>query len=48
MTGKKHKVGKKHKAHKDHRGHKGTKVLPAHMLGKSLHKKGGRKRSRKL
>ena len=35
-----HKVGRK-------RGHKGTKVVPAHMLGKSLHKKGGRKRSHK-
>jgi hypothetical protein len=41
------KVGHK-KAHKGHkRGHKGTTVLPAHMLGKSLHKKTGRKRSRK-
>ena len=40
----KHKVGKK-ASHKGRRkGHKGTHVLPAHMLGKSLHKKGGRKR----
>ena len=31
----KHKVGKKHKGH--------TKVVPAHMLGKTHHKKGGRK-----
>lgn len=35
-----HKVGSK-------KGHKGTKVVPAHMLGKSLHKKTSRKRSRK-
>ncbi len=41
------KVGHK-KAHKGHRrGHKGTTVLPAHMLGKSLTKKVGRKRTRK-
>lgn len=40
------KVGKKRVSHrKAHKG--GTKVLPAHMLGKSLHKKVGRKRSRK-
>ncbi len=42
-----HKVGHK-KAHKGHRrGHKGTTVLPAHMLGKSLTKKVGRKRGGK-
>jgi hypothetical protein len=40
------KVGHKN-AHKGHRGHKGTTVLPAHMLGKSLTKKVGRKRTRK-
>ena len=41
------KVGHK-KAHKVHRhGHKGTTVLPAHMLGKSLTKKVGRKRGGK-
>ena len=44
MAGKK-KVGKKHRGSK--KGHKGTTVLPAHMLGKSLHKKAGRKRSHK-
>jgi hypothetical protein len=43
MAGK--KVGRKHKGRKSHKGH--TSVMPAHMLGKSLHKKGGRKRSRK-
>jgi hypothetical protein len=35
------KVGKKHG-----RKHKGTKVLPEHM-GKTMHKKVGRKRSRR-
>ena len=40
------KVGHK-KSHKGRRGHKGTQVLPAHMFGKSLHKKVGRKRTRK-
>ena len=40
------KVGHKN-AHKGHRGHKGTTVLPAHMLGKSLTKKVGRKRGGK-
>lgn len=45
MSGKK-RVGKKHVSHR-RKGHKGTTVLPAHLLGKSLHKKTGRKRSRK-
>ena len=40
------KVGHKN-AHKGHRSHKGTTVLPAHMLGKSLTKKVGKKTSRK-
>ena len=40
------KVGHKN-AHKRHRVHKGTTVLPAHMLGKSLTKKVGRKRGGK-
>ena len=41
-----HKVAKKNvKRHS--RKHKGTTVLPAHMLGKSLTKKVGRKRTRK-
>ena len=44
MAGKK-KVGKKRGGRKTHKGH--TSVMPAHMLGKSLHKKVGRKRSRK-
>jgi hypothetical protein len=39
----KHKVGKK-ASHRGRGKHKGTHVLPAHMLGKSLHKKGARKR----
>lgn len=42
MRGK--KVGKK-RSRKSHKGH--TSVMPAHMLGKSLHKKSGRKRSHK-
>jgi len=36
--GRKHKVGKKHKGH--------TKVVPAHMLGKTHHKKGGKHKGR--
>ena len=40
---KKLKIGK----HSGHRGHRGTRVVPAHMHGKSLRKKAGRKRSRK-
>ena len=35
------KIGKKKVRH-SRKGHKGTTVLPAHMLGKSLHKKTGR------
>lgn len=45
MSGKK-RVGKKHVSPR-RKSHKGTTVLPAHLLGKSLHKKTGRKRSRK-
>lgn len=37
MAGKK-KVGRK-------RHHKGTKVLPAHMLGKTMHKRTRRKKA---
>jgi hypothetical protein len=33
------KVGKK-------KSHRGTKIVPEHMLGKSLHKKTARKRHR--
>ena len=40
---KKLKIGK----HSGHRGRRGTRVVPAHMHGKSLKKHGGRKRSRK-
>lgn len=44
MAGK--KVAKKKVSHhRRKRGHKGTHVLPAHMLGKSLHKKTRRKKA---
>ena len=36
-------VGKKRVSRK----HRGTKVVPEHMLGKSLRKRGGKKISRK-
>jgi hypothetical protein len=39
---KKH-VGRKHKGGKK-KSHRGTKIVPEHMLGKSLHHKGGRKK----
>jgi hypothetical protein len=40
---KKLKIGK----HSSHRGHRGTRVVPAHLHGKSLRKKAARKRSGK-
>ena len=44
MAGKR-KVGKKRVHHS--RKHRGTKIVPEHLMGKTLHKKGGRKRSRR-
>ncbi len=41
MAGKK-KVGKRHRSKKH-----STKVVPEHLMGKSLHKKVSRKRSRR-
>ena len=31
-----------------HKGRKKTKIIPAHMLGKSLHKKGHKKARKKM
>lgn len=42
MAGKK-KVGKK--AVKHHSKHRGTKIVPEHLIGKTLTKHAGRKRS---
>ena len=39
-------VGKKHKGGRK-KSHRGTKIVPEHMMGKSLHKKHGGKRHRR-
>lgn len=41
----KHKVGHKSGHKRGRKGHKGTHVIPAGMLGKSLHKHGGHKKA---
>jgi len=44
MAGKRH-VGKKHRGGKKSKHH--TKIVPEHMLGKSLKKHGGKKGSKR-